>query len=49
MIRANNIPGLPGLTPIPQFLLSGPRRVGNKGTGGGVAGGGYGGGSSSAW
>ena len=49
MFRANNIPGLPGLTPIPRFLLSGPGRVGNKGTGGGVAGGGYGGGSSSAW
>ena len=49
MIRANNIPGLPGLTQIPRFLLSGPRRVGNKGTGGAVGGGGYGGGGSSAW
>ena len=46
MFGAND---MPDLLPIPQFLLSGPRRVGNKGTGGVVGGGGYGGGGSSAW
>ena len=46
MFGAND---MPDLLPIPRFLLSGPRCVGNKGTGGAVGGGGYGDGSRDAW